>query len=280
MIIYYYFYEMLNRHCLHLNSFMTSMTEESDEDTKDTDIYLYDPDIDKGTNNTNKGKTYSEVVGQFVTNSYSSYDNSFDSNSSGSSPEDNLQGDNPYKLIKKRVDKSKVRRKRRAELNVRVKSLFNLDMDLSHSIRAGAIIYTKTKKETLFCLGVDSQSGDLTDFGGGVKKNETIIQGGLREFKEESQGVFNSHLNIDSLSRSIAVHSHNMLIMFIPAKINLDDSLETFTKRIISKRNPEVKEIVWLTTEELIDSISGRGRRMYSRVKRLLNYILPTIESL
>lgn len=256
-----------------------NITEKSEDDDK----HIYDPD--KKTNGLIKIKgTYSDVVGRFevnnkynanYTNSYENTSNSFDSNSSGSSPEDN-----PYKLIRRRVDKNKVRRKRKVEITVSVKSLFNLNMDLKHSIRAGAIIYTKVNNEILFCLGVDSQFGDLTDFGGGVKKNETIIEGGLRELKEESQGVFNSHLNIEALSKSIAVHSHNMLIMFIPVEVNIDEMLETFSKKIVERRNPEVKEIVWLTMDELIYSISGKGRRMYSRVKRLLNYIIPTIRSL
>lgn len=40
-----------------------------------------------------------------------------------------------------------------------------------------------------FLFGVDSSTGDITDFSGGVRKNESGLTGGLRKLKEESSGV-------------------------------------------------------------------------------------------
>ena len=52
------------------------------------------------------------------------------------------------------------------------------------------IVLLHFEGKTYFCLGIDSNFGDLTDFGGGMKKNETFINCGLRELEEESKGVF------------------------------------------------------------------------------------------
>lgn len=56
-------------------------------------------------------------------------------------------------------------------------------------VQRGSIIpYTMIGREIYVLLGMDLQSGDVTDFGGGVKKGENGCTAGLRELEEETSG--------------------------------------------------------------------------------------------
>jgi len=185
--------------------------------------------------------------------------------------------DNRYKLIKKRIDKNKVRNKR----NIIVNSGLAKDIVLENNVpvRAGCIVYTKHNEETLFCLGEDATFGDLTDFGGGVKKNETVIEGGLRELFEESQGVF-GNLEPVQAEEAPAVYSSDLAIIFIPMMVDIDMILKEFNNKIAFEKNMEVRNIAWLSKEELIDSINGRGKRIYARVREVLKEAIDLISRL
>ena len=219
-------------------------------------------------------KSYSNY--ELSTNIYNDFSNS-NSNSNSSSPEDN-----PYKLINRRIDRNKVNSKeRRSHRNRTVNFTGAEDAELSANtiIRSGAIIYTKLKGETLFCLGVDAQFGDLTDFGGGVKKSEDIITGGLRELEEESLGIFGK-IDREDVLKVPTAWSNNISIMFIPMILDIDNTLDSFHYKLSDKKNIEVKDIVWLSKEEFLESIYGNGRRLYSRVRRLLRKVTAHINIL
>ncbi len=186
---------------------------------------------------------------------------------------------NPYQLITKRVDSARIRNhhKRDIEVNISVTSEININKETP--VRAGGIIYTHHHGKTYFCLGIDTQSGNLTDFGGGVKKEETIVEGGLRELEEESQGVFGT-LIPDDVKNTTTYHSYNMAIMFIPMEVDPQVISDEFERKIVGKINPEVCGIVWLDTQELLESIHGRGKKLYVRVRRLLNKVTTAITEL
>lgn len=187
--------------------------------------------------------------------------------------------DNPYKLITRRIDSGRIIYKQRKRINVDVDLIKYMKPVLSgNPIRSGAIIYTKYQGQTYFCLGVDAESNDLTDFGGGVKKHENNIVGGLRELCEESQGLFN--LTPDEVTDDIVVYSHNMMIMFIYRDVDMHETVLNFREKIKNKENPEVKNIVWLTTDKILESIHCKGRKMYVRVSKLLSKATATIGSL
>ena len=186
---------------------------------------------------------------------------------------------NPYKLITRRIDSMKIRNNQKRDLEVTVSFTRELDIIKETPVRAGALIYTHDGNKTFFCLGTDTQSGNLTDFGGGVKKGETIVEGGLRELEEESQGVF-GHLELSNISDSMTFHCYNMAIMFIPMEVDRQDTHNRFRKNVVDNPDPEVCDIIWLTTEELMESIHGRGKKLYIRVRRLLNKVTTAISEL
>lgn len=197
------------------------------------------------------------------------------------SPDNTFSGspDNPYKRITRRIDSTKIRSHQKRDVEVSISTTHEVNTIRDVPVRAGAIIYTKYHGITYFCLGIDTESGNLTDFGGGVKKGESIIEGGLRELEEESQGVF-GHMVPDDIENTVTFHSYNMAITFIPLEVNPRSVTEMFKQKIKNKENPEVCDITWLNTEEFLESIHGRGKKLYIRVRKLLNKVTSTITEL
>lgn len=187
---------------------------------------------------------------------------------------------NKYKLITRRIDQNKIRHKSRKEIEVHSGKVKDIKMNNVGNIRSGAIIYTHYQGKTYFCLGIDSTYGDLTDFSGGVKKDDSsIVIGGLRELYEESQGVFGD-LSLEDVNESIAFHTKNMLTMFIRLDVNIQESEELFKQRILNCDDLEVSNIIWLDKKEFINCILGRGRFLYNRVRRMLSKVTGIIEAL
>ena len=193
-----------------------------------------------------------------------------------SGDENNL---NPYKLITRRIDSGKIRSKKKREVYVDITPASKLSVVEDKPYRCGVIIYVQQNGETYFCLGIDTQSKNLTDFGGGVKKEETFLEGGLRELDEESQGVFGK-INPEHIKNNIAVHCHNMGIIFIQMNVDMDEIVQEFNRRVQYNEAPEVSGIVWLSTEKFLESIHCRGQKLYIRVRRLLGKVTNLIKNM
>ena len=178
--------------------------------------------------------------------------------------------DSKYELVTRRIDSGRIRHKTIKNIDVYTSQIKNVKMAMETPSRSGVIIYTHFKGKTYFCLGVDSNFGDLTDFGGGMKKNETFINCGLRELEEESKGVF-GEIKEEEIQSNMGVYSKNMMIMFIYRNVDMVKTKKDF------KSNNEVSNIEWIETKDFIDIISGKGKRMYSRVRRVLQKVTDII---
>ena len=121
--------------------------------------------------------------------------------------------------------------------------------------RAGIIPFCFKNNVLWFCLGVDRRFGELTDFGGGIKKRETPLEGAARELFEESSGMFNECLferpEINTLQSTICISQGEMTLIFLPVSYKYMST----EKEDISD---EISSIVWLTKEELLDSINNQ----------------------
>lgn len=187
---------------------------------------------------------------------------------------------NPYRRITKRIDSTKIRSNQKRDIEVNTSYTQELNVTKDVGFRAGAIIYTKINGQCYFCLGIDTQSGNLTDFGGGVKKGETIIEGGLRELEEESQGVFGKIDPVDIVD-TLTFNTYNMSITFIPLNVKPDEITTIFNEKISSQEKTEVCNIIWLTKDELLECIHGRGKKkLYVRVRKLLAKVTSIISDL
>ena len=149
----------------------------------------------------------------------------------------------------------------------------NIDFNKVKPSRSGIIVYTRYQGKTYFILGIDTVSGDITDFGGGVSvKTENAITGGLREFSEESLGIF-GEITIEELKRCVCVYDESNIIIFVPIKIDISRKYYEFINRLKLIKYPEVKDLSILDTKEFISLINGNdidGNIMYDKIRKLL----------
>lgn len=187
---------------------------------------------------------------------------------------------NKYKLVTRRIDNNRIRHKTAKNVDVKMSLLKSVTMETDSPIRSGAIIFTQCAGNTYFCLGIDRCYGDLTDLSGGIRKNEGVIEGGLRELKEESLGVFD--ISMQEVQNSLGFHTNNMLIMFLKMNVNMEAIKKEFNEKMKHKKyeNLEVTGLIWLDTKEFINCIEGKGRKLYSRVKKILCNVTEIISAL
>lgn len=157
--------------------------------------------------------------------------------------------------------------------------------------RAGVIVYTFYEGRLYFLLAVDRRTREYTDFGGGCKNNEDLLQGAWREFQEESCGVF-SILSQKCLDTSFAVVSNerDVAIFFVEAPTALLDIAPPLFKHAQTKIDPTHKstsfEIVeaksknmcrenisieWIDDEDFYNiAFNKECRLMWTRIQRFL----------
>lgn len=189
---------------------------------------------------------------------------------------------NKFSKITQRIDSSRIKYLGYKKKNYKssVQYVNTIDWSKYRPSRGGVIVYTVIDGTLYFGLGVDTDSGDLTDLGGGIrKKDHTAVQGSLREFMEESLCVFGVY-NESQVQQNVVVYSYNMMIIFLHLDLDLDLITRLFNERVKTNSQPEISHLIWLTKDEFTTAIntgyvntSSLGRRkLYERVKKLLKY--------
>lgn len=124
--------------------------------------------------------------------------------------------------------------------------------------RSAILPYSIDKEgELRFLFGIDRESGDITDIGGGIKKYETYLSAATREFSEETNGVFGK-LSVHDLSMCYALHDEEKQMVSILTHLNVQNHLP------IEVYNKEIKGLIWLSCNEFLELES----QVYSRVRR------------
>jgi 8-oxo-dGTP pyrophosphatase MutT (NUDIX family) len=121
-------------------------------------------------------------------------------------------------------------------------------MSIQRTIRAGVIPYTMHKGQLHFLFGQDKRSNDLCDFGGGRKKGETSHDAALREFKEETNGLFGEgkQVTLDKAKGLVCRHRKNM-IFFLPVDPYwIHTASDEFDTRNQQTPNKEISGVVWV----------------------------------
>ncbi len=135
--------------------------------------------------------------------------------------------------------------------------------------RAGVIIYTKINNELFFGFGVDSIYNELTDFGGHLdRKDKNAITGALREFKEESLGLFD--YTYEQVENNIITYDDKMAILFIKVDESPEMINQKFKNKLMLRSKVEVNNIVWLSLDELLKELNKDHSVIYTRVKNHL----------
>jgi hypothetical protein len=150
--------------------------------------------------------------------------------------------------------------------------------------RAGVIPYIRCDNNYKFCLGVDSQSGELTDFGGCVEyvRERSAVNGALREFHEETYDIFQKSI-ISNVHECRTVYSDGMMIMFMEIKVNIEDSLKDFIVAKDKCSDEEISSIVWLNMIEFYELFSfgetSINKQHYTGYKLLVNLLQSLYET-
>lgn len=158
------------------------------------------------------------------------------------------------------------------------KRVKEINLDTVRPSRAGVILYTKINGEYYFGLGIDTLSGEYTDFGGGIsykeKSDKNVIMGALREFNEETLGIFGT-IDYNEVSDCLVLYNGFNLILFKYITTSMEDIVENFKNQhninIINYPTiiPEVSNIVWLNHTEFKNIITKRGM-LFHRIQNFL----------
>ena len=136
---------------------------------------------------------------------------------------------------------------------------------------------SKDDSTLYFLMARDRGSKEITDLGGGVKKTECALIAGLREFKEETDEIFEETLSpINSLTTNLALLNKDktMAVLFLPMSewwFN-NASKKFIEKRASSNRSPkkshnEISELLWIDEKSFIKLIHENKTDMWKRLK-------------
>lgn len=137
--------------------------------------------------------------------------------------------------------------------------------------RSGIIPYFIDNNNTKsFILGIDNKYMEYTDFGGGKKLNENVIQTALRELNEECLGIFNQQINIQN---SIVVEQQGLFIFFVKITGNFIEYNNNFESRKKYFKNREIYKLSLLSFDDLVSLSNNHTVNnipLYPNIKSLL----------
>ena len=134
--------------------------------------------------------------------------------------------------------------------------------------RAGVIPFTIYNDEMYFLLACDRRSRDLCDFGGGCKMGESLLTTAIREFQEESNGIFEQHYSPQVFGESVPVIGKNMTIIFLPIDPSwIDRAAGDFSKKF----NDEISTVRWVSLRTFKEIVYNPGNtRLWIRLRSFL----------
>nr|QBK91066.1 MAG: NUDIX hydrolase [Pithovirus LCPAC202] len=175
------------------------------------------------------------------------------------------RGADQFSLVGQRIDPGGKVVGRHNEMSFGTMKSFNWKINKPH--RAGVIVYTVFEGTLLFGLGIDLIYGNITDFGGQVSYTEdrNAVVGGLREYDEETHGIFGKFDPEQVKDCKVALRN-DMMIMFIPLDIYPERASNQFLKVAELSADREIKELIWLNKKDLFKLISqGHIERIVGR---------------
>lgn len=156
-------------------------------------------------------------------------------------------------------------------------------------MRAGVIPFTIIDDKKYFCLGIDAKYGTLTDFGGGVKRDEHFVTAACRELEEESLGIFDFRSGecMDKLVKnSVTVHDGNTAIIFVNVKVDDMGAISMlYQKKCSGITRVENSGIIWIPEDVFFYLIkSGKtirnGKHIYPSVYKVVNDLLRSVSNI
>ena len=145
------------------------------------------------------------------------------------------------------------------------------DLPATSFRRVGVIPYkvAENGRTHTFVLGIDRDSQDVSNFAGSPKPPETTMSAMIREFEEESLGIFGT-LTAQMLRDCIAIYNKRELIVFVRLTWTFNEDIhKLFNTRV--KRSSEMSDIVFYDYSQLVKELSDYATKpIYTPVARLL----------
>jgi hypothetical protein len=166
-------------------------------------------------------------------------------------------------------------------------TVFGSDIKSQKSKRAAVIPYcfvndphnyTRTGCENistslLFLTGVHAQTGEITDFGGGVKDGESDLMGAYREFHEETRGIFQEEVSMELLETCVTLNKpkstkeigslktkvfyEGMSSIFVPINNkHILTASQQFLKADSEDR--EISKVLWINEKDFEKLLNGK----------------------
>jgi len=146
--------------------------------------------------------------------------------------------------------------------------------------RGGIIPFTVKNGKVIICAGVDFGSNEVTDFGGKAKHNENAIQAAIREFHEETFGVF-KELQLDEeqlikkIGNSFILCSRKTLILFVRIDCDFEQKRKEFLEIKNTKKYPEVSDFYISGLDNIFREII-KGEKSNVKVYKVVNNLLQS----
>ena len=149
-----------------------------------------------------------------------------------------------------------------------------------NTTRSGVIPYIIKDSQLFFLLGVDRVTLDLTDFGGGIKAKESVVDAAFRELCEESCGLFGETIKKDDLYTAPAVtnQSKKMIIFFLRINPNWLYHAEHVFRNCQSrcgqiKKYNELVGVKWIADVDFrVIAFNRYNQCMWKRVQNILSF--------
>jgi hypothetical protein len=141
--------------------------------------------------------------------------------------------------------------------------------------RAAVVPFTIKEGDLYFCFGKDTKTSDITDAGGGRKRNETLIQTGFREWEEEFRAIFGKEhrsFNDSCMLVSALSEKRRKCAIFYPVlPCEIREAPKRFKESVIkdefsNKAYKELSDIIWVNTPKLRRLTSRQGE-MWKELK-------------
>ena len=157
-----------------------------------------------------------------------------------------------------------------------------------HSKRSAIIPYTVVGKSLHIQLGIHKKSGELTDLGGGVKKDENDLSAAVRELHEESRNVYKDMINTENSGQYISISKNftatrnynlndyatgEMTVIFVPVKKEMYNKTNAIFQNTmaIDECQDEISKLVWLSESTFMKAVDGSkscGYVMWPKLKK------------
>lgn len=149
----------------------------------------------------------------------------------------------------------------------------NLPLNTMKNWKRGGIIgYSINKDEVELVVAKDRLSGDISNFAGSMTPSDkNIINTSIREFNEETLGVFGK-IDRKVLKKCLVIYNDIEVIIFYPLSYKKDIVSKKFISRCNKKSYTEMENLIFCNITDFFSHLAESSGKepIYQRVRDLM----------